>query len=190
MTELDDVYWCGICNRQQQPTSGFLCIHCGMSTVVWATKTLRKPPRATWNLNNGFPADATAKDVRNDSRFLLISQAFAQNNRRSPEPKFSTAKLGSSMSTQARFDPNQVAAFAEKLKIYVRTLEDYDSQVTNALQRLGDTFDDDDYQGLCTDFVSTKALLRRMIEASEIEIPRIEAMCADVRANQSVRVGG
>ena len=94
------------------------------------------------------------------------------------------------MSTQARFDPDQVEAFAAKLKVYVRTLDDYDSQVTNALMRLGDTFDDDDYRELCEEFAKAKILLRRTVEAAEIEIPRIEAMCADVRANQAVRVGG
>ena len=94
------------------------------------------------------------------------------------------------MSTQARFDPDQVEAFSIKLKMYIRTLEDYDSQVTNALTRLGDTFDDEDYRDLCTEFDRTKALLRTMVEAAQLEIPRIENMCADVRANQAVRVGG
>ena len=94
------------------------------------------------------------------------------------------------MSTQARFDPDQVEAFSAKLKMYIRTLEDYDVQVTNALTRLGDTFDDEDYQDLCAEYARAKVLLRRTVEAAELEIPRIENMCADVRANQAIRVGG
>jgi hypothetical protein len=190
MSELDVVYWCGVCDRQQQPSSGIVCSACGMNTAVWATNTVRKPPRLAWNLNNGFPATYTRDQARGDSRFLSVNEAFARNNRQSLSGQRSAATLGGTMSTQARFDPNQVEAFAARLKVYIRTLDDYESQVSNALQRLGDTFEDEDYQDLCSEFVAARALLRNMIEASENEIPRIEAMCADVRANQSVRVGG
>ena len=94
------------------------------------------------------------------------------------------------MSTQARFDPDQVEAFSARLKVYVRTLIDYDSQVSNALSRLGETFDDSDYQELCAEFARAKLLLHRTVEAAELEIPRINNMCADVRASQAIRVGG
>lgn len=190
MSELDEVYWCGTCNRQQQPTSGSLCIACGMITAVWATKTIRHPPRVAWNLNNGFPADYTQNQARGDRKFQSVNEAFAKKNRQPLQRQYGPATPGGIMSTQARFDPNLVEAFAAKLEVYIRTLDDYESQVSNALQRLGDTFDDEDYREICDEFVATKALLRNMIEASEVEILRIEVMCADVRANQAVRAGG
>lgn len=190
MTELDNLQWCGACDSQQQPSSGMTCIGCGMKTVGWATRTEPHPPRAKWNVHNGFPASTTRKAAKDSKTYRMMNDAFIKKNLRADARRNRNTTLGGSMSTQARFDPDQVEAFADKLKMYVRTLEDYDSQVTNALRRLGDTFDDDDYQDLCSEFAVAKRLLLRTIEAAEIEVPRIEAMCADVRANQAVRVGG
>lgn len=190
MIELDNVYFCGACNRQQQPSSGIACIGCGLKTVTWPTRTKRSPPRSRWNIHNGFSPDMTREEVLESDLFRSKNDEFARRNRQESSRKLGSTSQGVHMSTQARFDPDLVEAFAQKLKMYTRTLEDYEVQVMNALQRLGETFDDADYQELCSEFVDARRLIREMVEASDAEIPRIEASCADVRANQSERLGG
>lgn len=37
MASNDEVYFCGKCRRQQQPSQGEKCIHCGKQTVSWDT---------------------------------------------------------------------------------------------------------------------------------------------------------
>jgi len=161
-----------------------------MKTVTSNDKVVGGPPRGRWNLDNGFPKDFTRAQAKQSSHYKDVNRAFSTRNMRAYAQRQSNSTLGASMSTQARFDPDQVEAFSAKLKMYIRTLEDYDVQVTNALTRLGDTFDDEDYQDLCAEYARAKVLLRRTVEAAELEIPRIENMCADVRANQAIRVGG
>lgn len=188
MLEIDN--WCGVCNRNQQAAKGNVCTYCGMKVVGWNDRVQSRPPRKLWNTINGFSPEFTHGQAIATSHFRQVNDAFTAQNRKAYEQSQSNLTSGGFMSTQARFDPDQVEAFSIKLKMYIRTLEDYDSQVTNALTRLGDTFDDEDYRDLCTEFDRTKALLRTMVEAAQLEIPRIENMCADVRANQAVRVGG
>lgn len=192
--EREDQYWCGICNDLQQARFGMICTGCGMKTATWNQMPGQAEPRSTWNMNNGFPPDWTRSQARDSPHFKKVEKDFNEKNMKAYLDEHHRLKStpGGSMSTQgqARFNPEQVEAFAAKLKVYIRTLDDYDSQVTSALLRLGDTFDDDDYQDLCAEFARAKVLLRMTIEASEIEIPRIEARCEDVRANQSVRIGG
>ena len=33
----DEVYYCGRCRRQQQPSQGEKCVHCHRQTVSWFT---------------------------------------------------------------------------------------------------------------------------------------------------------
>lgn len=167
------VYWCRACDRSQQTLSGLRCIGCGRPTVAWSTDVKGPPPNVQWNLVNGLPADA-------------VRSAIPPQRRGWQEEAGREYFKGDFMSTQGRFDPDRVDEFARRLKAYIRTLDDYDGQVSGALARLGETFDDNDYQELCAEFARTRLKLREMVESSAVEIPRIEAMCADIRANQSI----
>lgn len=49
-----EVYYCGHCRRQQQPSQGERCKHCGKVTVSWDTsRESEEEVRRKWQLVNG-----------------------------------------------------------------------------------------------------------------------------------------
>jgi hypothetical protein len=52
----DEVQYCGKCRRQQQPSQGEKCIHCGKQTVVWdINRQKEEEVMKAWRHINGLP---------------------------------------------------------------------------------------------------------------------------------------
>lgn len=55
MSDKNEVYYCGKCKRQQQPSEGIRCKVCGKQTVTWQTDRPRGREEAEkkWKQING-----------------------------------------------------------------------------------------------------------------------------------------
>ena len=54
MASEDEVFYCGNCRRQQQPSEGEKCKHCGKQTVSWFTnRESEADANRKWHVVNG-----------------------------------------------------------------------------------------------------------------------------------------
>lgn len=88
---------------------------------------------------------------------------------------------------QARIDPDRLEAFSHHLAAYATELNNYCDTVNSSLDRLGHTFDDDDYRDFRASFNNSLRTIYQFTESVGPEIERMKSMIEYTRRNQAIK---
>ena len=76
--------------------------------------------------------------------------------------------------SQVHVDPEKLRAFAKELRRFSEVMNNYATVLSSELQRLGSSWQDQEYEKFMRDFSPTKQILKKFTSESQNIAPKLE----------------
>lgn len=90
--------------------------------------------------------------------------------------------------TQVHVDPEQLRTFSEILAQFAQRVHDYDAKLAHEVDRLGNTFRDQDYAKFREAFQSSRQLLKRFVEETQKVVPELKRDAEVIAQSQKLKL--
>jgi uncharacterized protein YukE len=89
---------------------------------------------------------------------------------------------------QAHADSERLRAFADELSLFSRRIKDLDQELQQGLARLGETFQDGEYEKFRTHFRSSRQKLLGFVEEVQSLVPKLRVDADDLAASERTKL--
>jgi hypothetical protein len=90
--------------------------------------------------------------------------------------------------SQVHVDPEQLRAFSEILAQFAQRVHEFDAKFAHEVDRLGNTFRDQDYVKFREAFLSSRQLLKRFVEETRKVVPDLKRDAELIAQSQKVKL--
>lgn len=168
-----EVYYCGLCRRQQRPQEGERCKVCGTLTVSWFTdREDADEVHRRWESLFG-PAS-----VLRAEREALQASASAPHGASSPAV---VGGFGGGSMAQVFVDPERLEEFAARLVAFSRDVEEIRRVLQGSLQNLSATWRDQEFEQFQQAFVRVEKILLELMQEIQAVHPKLKADAQYIR---------